>query len=193
LKREEIDLGSKTSSAMDALTKKIARRTLQNAVFAEKEILADKFGLTNWDTEITLGNPEEGKILFTSRGCIACHIDPVSGQGGSLGPSLLNAGERFTPTYLAESVLFPSRSISPNFQSIQITLEDKTILSGYVEFENKNVLALRIFTGKLREISKDKIKHREVNTLSMMPVGLVQTPQEIRDLVAFMASLKGPN
>jgi len=105
----------------------------------------------------------------------------------------LNAGERFTPAYLAESILMPSKSISPNFHSIQLTLKDETIHSGYVETENRDVLTLRIFTGQLVEISKDKIKRREAGALSMMPVGLVQTPQEVRDLVAFMASLKGSN
>ena len=70
--------------------------------------------------------------------------------------SLLNAGERFTPAYLAESILLPSQSISPNFHSIQLTLEDETIHSGYVETESKDVLTLRIFTGQLIEIPKDK-------------------------------------
>jgi len=190
LQKEGIDLSSTGATSKTSAAETVAKSALQSADFAKEGRLAGHFRSTDWDTEIALGDLQQGKSLFTSRGCLACHVDPTSGVGGSLGPSLFNAGERFTPTYLAESVLFPSRSITPNFQSTQITLEDQTVLSGYVEFENNNALKLRIFTGKLMEIPISKIKHQKINPLSMMPVGLAQTPQEVRDLVAFMASLK---
>jgi len=123
--------------------------------------------------------------LFTARGCIACHLAPDDGKGGSIGPSLVDVHTRFSPQYLAESILLPNRFVSPNFHPTTLTMKDGTIHTGFIEKDGDTV-ELRMITGIVMKLAGAQISKRATSHQSMMPAGLVQTPVEMRHLLAYM-------
>ena len=185
LNREGIELAVKSKASTNAAIQKRALRALKFAKLPEGNDVPEKFRGIDWEKEWRKGDFETGKTLFTQRGCIACHLSPDDGKGGSVGPSLVNVGKRFSSTYLAESVLSPNKSASPNFYPTTLEMQDGTKHTGFVEANGKKV-KLRVVTGRILELDAKAIKKRETSHQSMMPAGLIQSRKELRDLIAFM-------
>ena len=126
-----------------------------------------------WNTIHRKGKTAAGKKLFTDRGCIACHLAPDDGKGGSIGPSLVDVHTRFSPQYLAESILLPNRFVSPNFHPTTLTMKDKSVHVGFIEKDGDEI-DLRIITGAVMKLSRAQVAKRATSHQSMMPAGLVQ-------------------
>ena len=128
--------------------------------------------------------------MFTARGCIACHLAPDDGKGGSIGPSLVDVHTRFSPQYLAESILLPNRFVSPNFHPTTLTMKDKSVHVGFIEKDGDEI-DLRIITGAVIKLAGAQIAKRATSHQSMMPAGLVQSPDEMNHLLAYMLDHPG--
>src|SRR5262249_56352418 len=79
---------------------------------------------------IRTGNIERGQKLFFDAAktqCVKCHR--VGDQGERIGPELTGVGSRFPRIHLIESVLQPSRTIAPGFQTIAVTLKGGRVLT----------------------------------------------------------------
>ena len=122
-----VDLGSKSKASMNASAQKKALRALETATLSSNEKIPPAFVGMDWNTAYSKGKAPAGKKLFTERGCIACHLAPDDGKGGSIGPSLVDVHTRFSPQYLAESILLPNRFVSPNFHPTTLTMKDKSV------------------------------------------------------------------
>ena len=190
LKREDIDLRSKTEATIDADALRKAQKALTDATLPTDAPIPPAFAGIDWEKEPVIGKLKRGKKLFTERGCIACHLAPDDGKGGSIGPSLVGVAQRFTPGYLAESMLLPNRTVSPNFHPVTLTMTDGTTQVGFIEAENDGEISLRVITGQTVKVPAANVKLRAVNQQSMMPAGLVQTPEEMRDMLAFLIKSK---
>jgi len=143
----------------------------------------------DWAAAAAAGNPDKGRKTFTSHGCIACHAIRESDAGGG-GPSLANAGTRFSATYLAESILVPNKVVAPAFRWTALTLSDDDDVAGLVVGETSTKLELLLANGTRRAIDKQKITSRQIQDRSPMPEGLVRTPDELNDLLAYLMSNK---
>lgn len=164
-----------------------ALAALKKATLSTETDIPEAFRGIDWDTEKKAGNHVAGKKLFTQRGCIACHLTPDEGTGGAIGPTLVGVGERFAPSYLAASMLVPNLTVSPNFHPNTVTMKDGTIHTGYVKQDgDANLLRLRIITGQLIELEKADIEKQNASEQSMMPAGLIHTPDEMRDMIAYL-------
>lgn len=185
LRQENIDLRSR-SERLNPNVKRQAERALADATLpTENEIPAAFVGI-NWEQAAAEGDPSTGKKLFTERGCIACHLSPDDRRGGSIGPSLFGVTNRFTPTYLAESMLVPNRAVSPNFHPVTLTLKDGSVHTGFIDAENNGEINLRVVTGQTVNIPAAEVAHRAVSQQSMMPAGLIQTPEEMSDMLSYL-------
>ncbi len=142
---------------------------------------------TDWAAEAARGSPDHGRILFEKLGCIKCHAASDGAAGGG-GPSLANAGSRFAVAYLAESILVPSKEVSPSFRGTELTLSDDESISGLVVGETAEELELLLIDGTRRTFLKKMITSRRLQQLSPMPEGLVKESAELRDLLAFLTS-----
>ncbi|MFT5499218.1 MAG: arylsulfatase A, partial [Kiritimatiellia bacterium] len=164
-----------------------ALAALEKATLSTSTDIPAAFRDIDWDKDTKTGDPGKGKVLFTERGCIACHLAPDDGMGGAIGPTLVGVGERFAPSYLAASMLVPNLTVSPNFHPNTITMKDGTVHTGYVEQGgNPAMLKLRVITGQIVELNKQEIVKQDASEQSMMPAGLIQTPDELRDMIAFL-------
>jgi putative heme-binding domain-containing protein len=149
--------------------------------------IGPEFLSVNWSDAVRKGNPDRGRKLFSADGigCAKCHaIDATSVAVG--GPSLAGAGARFTVPYLVESVLAPSRTVSPVFRATSFVLRDGTTVSGLVLSETSQKIELLLSDANRRTLSVPDVEQRKIQNISPMPAGLVKTPEELRDLLAYL-------
>jgi putative heme-binding domain-containing protein len=149
--------------------------------------IGPEFLSVNWPDTVRRGNAERGRKLFSADGigCAKCHaIDNTSAAVG--GPSLAGAASRFTVPYLVESVLTPSRSVSPVFRATSFVLRDGKTLSGLVLSETSQKIDLLLPDATRRTLIASDVEQRRIQNTSPMPSGLVKTPDELRDLLAFL-------
>ena len=139
------------------------------------------------------GDPEKGGEIYrrAQLTCVACH--QIGGVGGILGPNLDTVGAGLPLDLVIESVLWPNRQLKEGYFAISVTTRDGEVLTGYEEKEAEGLLWMRdTASGKTRPISPRQIVQR-TNIGTLMPAGLTRSlsREELRDLVAYLASLKG--
>jgi len=158
--------------------------------------LPETFRNFDWQTEAARGDTKKGQELFTTRGCAVCH-EIKSGDKGGGGPSLAGAGSRFNVAYLVESVITPNKTVAPMFRWTLVRFKDDEEVAGLVTGETSDEIDLLLPAGVHRAVRKGDIAKREIQDRSPMPEGMIQTPAELRDLLAFLLSQKqkrkGPN
>ena len=148
-----------------------------------------KFLEVDWPEAVKNGDVARGKKLFAaeSLGCAKCHAATATQAGGG-GPSLTDAGKRFTVSYLVESVLAPNKVISPVFKSSVITTTDGKVITGLVVSETGDKLEVLLPDTKRVTINKSDIDERKLGDTSAMPPGVVKTVDELRDVIAYLLS-----
>ncbi len=187
LGRSETALSMAAGQANKADLKK-ALLALKGAKLSTGTEIPEAFRKIDWDAATApKGDLAKGKELFTQRGCVACHLAPDTGAGGSIGPTLVDVGSRFPASYLAASILVPNLTVSPNFHPNTVTMNDGTVHTGFVDpGAEAGMINLRGITGQTTELVKSQIAKQEASEQSMMPAGLVQKPEEMADLIAYM-------
>jgi putative heme-binding domain-containing protein len=155
---------------------------------ADGEVTVDpKFFETDWNVAVKAGKKEEGRKLFESLACNRCHaVRADSATTG--GPSLADAKKRFTVPYLVESVLFPNKTISPVFRGTLIVTAAGDAHAGLVLGETAEEVDFLFCDGMRRKIPTNTILERKVLDSSPMPQGLVKSPEELANLLAFILS-----
>ncbi len=176
-------LGAVEGSGVDTLDQKLAgfRASLPEAGSAahHPELLAG-------------GDVSKGRRVFFEKlevSCIRCH--KINGEGGEAGPDLTGVGTRKDSAYLLESVLYPNKAVAAGFETVLLDLGDDITVGGIMKEDTaEKVVIITPEDGEM-EFSPDEIKGRS-RGLSAMPEGMsaLMTPYEIRDLVAYLSSLK---
>ncbi|MBS0206873.1 MAG: c-type cytochrome [Planctomycetes bacterium] len=148
-----------------------------------------KFLDVDWLTAVKTGDVGRGKRLFAaeSLGCAKCHAATPSQAGGG-GPSLTDAGKRFTVAYMIESVLAPNKVISPIFKSTILELKDGRVVTGLIVSESAGLLEVLQPDTKRITVRTTEIEDRKAADVSAMPAGIVKTPEELRDVIAYLLS-----
>jgi quinoprotein glucose dehydrogenase len=138
------------------------------------------------------GDAEVGQRIFSYHAqvqCRRCHT--TEGHGVTVGPGLESVGKNHDRNYLLEAVVFPSKHFAPGFESVMLTMKDGGIHGGTVKSESKTDLSLESIEEGLVSLQKTLIAERE-RGVSGMPEGFgyILSRRELRDLVAYLASLK---
>jgi len=139
------------------------------------------------------GDAEKGQTIYqrAELACVACH--QVGGVGGILGPELDAVGAGLPLDQIVEAILWPARQIKEGYHATSITIAEGRVYTGYIDREDERVVWLRdTATGLSQPVARDQIVSREIIG-SLMPAGLTASldDEELRDLVAYLASLKG--
>ena len=139
-----------------------------------------------------MGNPARGKKNFESgKGtCIACH--KIGEAGRPIGPDLSHIGAIRTERDLLESILFPSNTLSRDYEAHVIETSDGQQTMGVIKSHTAEGLLVVDIAGQEKTIAHQTITGDTTLTTSLMPLGLDQTlPEpELLDLVAWLRSLK---
>ncbi|MFV1965331.1 MAG: c-type cytochrome, partial [Pirellulaceae bacterium] len=145
----------------------------------------------DWTQAVARGKLDRGEKLFEKLGCVKCHTAKMNEAGG-VGPSLAEAGMRFTIPQLVQSILLPSQQVSPVFRATSIVTENGKVLSGLVVGETAEKLEMVLSDTHRATILKGNIADRVLQDISPMPLNLVATPDELRDLLAFLLNTDYP-
>lgn len=151
------------------------------------EKVSPEFAQIDWATAAKKGDAQSGRKLFgiDGIGCVKCHaVDARSAVSGA--PSLVGTAKRFTVPHLVESVLMPSKQISPIFRGTMILTDAGRVHTGLVVGETAAFVELMLSDAKRIKITKDEIALRKFQDVSPMPAGLVKTPEELRDILSYL-------
>jgi len=151
-----------------------------------------------WNAYLTAsGDPVKGKkLFFDSEGkanCGKCHA--VNGQGGKVGPQLSFVGTSRTQAFLLESILNPKAVITSGYSSVLILTKKGKFITGVKLNEDDSSIDLMDKEGNALHIAKDDIKKFKTQKISIMPGNFkdILTQDDIRNLLAYLGTLKTPN
>jgi PQQ-dependent dehydrogenase (methanol/ethanol family) len=135
------------------------------------------------------GDPAAGERTFFGEGrCADCHI--ARGHGSSSGPDLSGVGRRLTADQLAQVLLNPGSRVSAGYESVSVTLNDGTTLSGFARARGSHDLVLQTGDGKLHLLVDSEYQAVAPDTRPAMPA-FRGTDAQRRDLVAYLSRLRG--
>lgn len=138
------------------------------------------------------GDAAAGKKHFIAGkgACIACH--KAGGAGRPIGPDLSTIGGIRHERDLLESILFPSATLARDYETQTVETADGQSVTGLVRSHSAEGLVLVDLAGQETNLPHDRIVARTTLATSLMPPGLdlTMSPQELCDLVAWLASLK---
>jgi putative heme-binding domain-containing protein len=107
-----------------------------------------------------------------------------------VGPDLTTLSSRFKKKDILESILWPSKIISDQYEAVMIETDGGDIVVGAVVMEDDQRIVLRTAQNPDRPVAvpKSRIKTQQKSTVSLMPPGLLAglSHTEINGLVAFL-------
>jgi putative heme-binding domain-containing protein len=139
------------------------------------------------------GDATRGKDIVTNHlgaNCIACHTIEAK-EGSQVGPNLKTIGSQKDRKYILESLLNPLAQIAPGFGIVAITTKNGKSLSAILEKEDAKQVTLRLPDGKTQTVPRDQIASITPPMTVMPPMLGILTKLQIRDVVAYLAALKG--
>jgi putative heme-binding domain-containing protein len=134
----------------------------------------------------TPAEPARGRAHF-DKACAQCHR--FGAVGTDFGPDLTTLASRFKKRDVVEAILWPSRAVSDQYQSVEVTTTDKQTLFGLVAREDGDKIALQMTPAERPiEVAKGRIAARKPSPISLMPEGLVDdlSQSQLADLLAFL-------
>jgi putative heme-binding domain-containing protein len=158
------------------------------------------------------GDPARGKAIYEGKGaCQSCHR--INGVGSRLGPDLSDigvprgggrgggGGKQAAPApaptlnlaALETSIVDPDADVTPANRLVRVVTKDgKSVTGRLLNHDNFTVQFIEP-DGKLRSYMKADLKESTVLTKGLMPSYKDQlSSQEVADVVAYLATLKGP-
>jgi len=146
------------------------------------------------------GDVKRGKEIFTTHAagqCAKCY--KVNGDGGVAGPELTGIGSKQDHEYLLASLVDPSSVVVPGYGMMMVTLKNGESIGGALLEETAEKVVLKIPDPDdsnqqiEKTIAMSEIETRQPPVSAMSPMGYILTKAEIRDLVAYLVSLKETN
>jgi putative membrane-bound dehydrogenase-like protein len=164
-------------------------------------VLLERFGqpddaardrLARFERLLAGGNLERGRAVFFGGkvACSTCHS--IGNVGGKVGPDLTKVGAIRSGRDILESILVPSASFAQGYESYGVLTGDGEELSGIVVGQTADTILVRSASGADVQLRRAQIQEMSRLSTSTMPEGLEQgmTPEEFRNLLAFLQSLR---
>jgi putative heme-binding domain-containing protein len=137
------------------------------------------------------GNPEKGVQIFYGDGaaqCVRCHV--YNDYGGNAGPRLNGVASRLTREQLLEALIKPSARLAPGYGMITLETKDGKTIAGILQEETNTSLKVTSGDEPAVLIKKDQVLKRINGNSGMPEMRYLLNKKEIRDVVAFLATLK---
>ncbi|MET0300833.1 MAG: HEAT repeat domain-containing protein [Flavitalea sp.] len=137
------------------------------------------------------GDANRGRNIFfrnQQAQCMKCHS--YDDRGGNAGPRLNGVASRLTREQLLEALISPSSKLAAGFGMVSIEKKDGKIVSGILMEDNKTSLVLKFGDKPNEVVPKDQVVKRTDSPSSMPDMKEKLSKKEIRDVVAFLSTLK---
>ncbi len=163
----------------------------------EKSLAENKDPLAKWNMALEGGDWRNGEALFTSHPaseCMRCHrAEEGHAAGGETAPNLYGVAKRSPdPRHFLESMVAPSAVIAPGFGTVLINFKNGAILSGNLIAETPDHLDVDA-AGKSVRIQRSDVESVTPPVSPMPPMSDLLNTSELRDLVAWIATLATDN
>ncbi|MBK8096233.1 MAG: HEAT repeat domain-containing protein [Planctomycetes bacterium] len=188
--------GNDVDGALQLELLEAAQKSKDPAVAAA--LAARSAALPQGDRVAALGHCREGgdvrkgrEIFFQNEAtrCTRCHT--ADGQGGSAGPVLDGIGKRQTRDYLLQSLVVPGAKIAEGFATTVLDLHNGDVVAGIVTRDIDGIVEVTNIDGDVKKVETSRISKRSTSKESAMPaMDAALTPRQLRDVVAFLASLQ---
>ena len=111
------------------------------------------------------------------------------GEGGKIGPELTGSN-RTDLEYLLYNILNPNSDVQDDYLMVLVTTREGMTYAGNIVSENDRSITMRTVGQDGIVLMKSNIQSREVQSVSMMPEGLLDwmPDQDIINLIAFLQS-----
>jgi len=147
--------------------------------------------LAAYSGALTGGDPNRGRNIFfwnQAAQCIRCHsYDDI---GGNAGPRLNGIAARISREQILEALINPGARLAPGYGMVTLELKDGKKISGTLMEETSTTLKIRSGKEADQLIAKDQVAKRDNAASSMPDMKTILSKKEIRDVVAFLATLK---
>jgi putative heme-binding domain-containing protein len=180
LKLDVIEALKARGAASSEIAAKLKTHEAQPAAKTQDELLAG-------------GDIARGRDIVANHlaaNCTACHSVESSG-GSEVGPNLRTIGNQRDPAYLLESLVMPSAQIATGFGIVNVTLKNKTEVTGTLARETPEAVTVRLFDARQQTIPRTDIASQTPPVSIMPPMTGILQPGELRDVVSYLASLRG--
>ena len=168
------------------------RAEIADRLTAYDSTIMDSDPLGPWLDLTQGGNAERGKKLFfekTELSCVRCH--KVDRAGGEVGPNLTVIGKEKDARYLLEAICLPNATIAKGYETAVIATEDGDVINGIVRNETDEFVELLLADGSLKRIKQvDVVARKKGNSSMPAEMYKLMTPRQLRDLIAYLSSLK---
>jgi putative heme-binding domain-containing protein len=137
------------------------------------------------------GDRDKGVRIFyqhQAAQCIRCHA--LGDYGGNAGPQLDGVAGRITREQILEALVNPSARLAPGFGTVKLDLKNGRQVSGILQGEDAKSIKVKIGDKPDTTVLKNDVETRTNATSSMPPMRYILTKREIRDVVAFLSTLK---
>jgi len=168
--------------------------TVKEALAATQKAIAggaDK--LAKWMPALEGGDAKSGFALFQALPagqCLRCHraSDDSHAAGGEAGPNLAGVAKRGDRRYLLESVVNSNAVVVSGYGTVNLELANGGALVGTLIKEEKEHVDVDVAGNRWRVARKD-IKSMSTPVSGMPALDAVLTLNEVRDIVAWLATL----
>jgi putative heme-binding domain-containing protein len=158
--------------------------------------------LTHKDAAAITGDPAKGKAVYDASGCASCHT--IAGEGGDSGPELTTVGTLRGAGYLRSAVLYPGTDLPQarvfletggllDYMFIHLVTKDGHAYDGTRVVEDSFRIVIKDANGKFLSFQKADLRElkKEPGKSVMPSVKGKLSDDQVNDLVAYLASLKG--
>ena len=159
----------------------------------QTSIAAGTDKLAKWMPALEGGDAKNGFALFTALPagqCLRCHraSDDAHAAGGEAGPNLAGVAKRGERRYLLESVVNAGAVVVSGYGTVNLELANGGALVGTLIKEEKEHVDVDVAGNRWRVARKD-IKSMSAPVSGMPALDAVLTLNEVRDIVAWLATL----
>ena len=117
----------------------------------------------------------------------------VRGEGSGFGPELTDIGTKRSAAHLRESIITPEASVPDGFMLLELLTSTGSTIRGIRVNEDSFSVQIKDSKGEFHSYRKAEL--REIRKLKgkspMPPYASGITPEELTDLISYLASLRG--
>ncbi len=136
------------------------------------------------------GDPKKGEKLVMTHAaaqCNRCH--KINDSGSALGPDLTKIGRLRNRAHLVVSMLDPLREITDGYGNIIANMKNGDEITGVLSSQKPDEWLVTQADGKTIKINPKEIEKSQLTSI-MPPMSGIMKPEEIRDVVSYLATLK---
>ena len=189
---DQLELGTLDAGLQLDLIEAAAKRNMTQELEAFEASRPQGTSIANYIETLEGGNIEAGEAVAATHlaaQCARCHKF-ADGEGSNIGPNLKNIGNERDREYLLRSLVDPGADIAEGYGMTTVSLKNGESITAQLGKETEAGIELILADGSKQSIAATDIVSKTDPLSSMPPMGFILNKRELRDLVAYLASLK---